>query len=186
MCFCGDPMTRIRLLAFPLALAALAAGVWLARTHYAPQAADAAALVALHQTVYPDASGQPRAMAQWDGTLRVVNFWASWCAPCREEMPDFDALARQYRSQGVVFVGIAVDTPANVQAFLQKQPVSYPILIGEGGAHALARQLGNSSGALPYTLVIRRDGRVLMRHLGRLPRATLDTLIQQNARNAGK
>lgn len=179
-------MNRFWLLALPLALAALAAGVWLARSHYAPQAADATALAALQQAAYPDHAGRPQRMAQWDGTIRVVNFWASWCAPCREEMPDFDALAAQYRHQGVVFIGIAADTPANVQAFLRKHPVTYPILVGEGGAHTLARQLGNASGALPYTLVIDREDRVLMRHLGRLPRATLDALIRQHTGNAGK
>ncbi|MFN3716728.1 MAG: TlpA family protein disulfide reductase [Thiobacillus sp.] len=173
-------MPRFRLFAVPIALAALAAGVWFARGHYAPAASDAAALAALHQASYPDPQGRAQALAQWAGRLRVVNFWASWCAPCREEMPDFDALARRYRHKGVEFIGIAVDTEANVQAFLQKQPVSYPILIGGGNAHLLARQLGNATGALPYTLVLDREGRVVIRHLGRLPRATLDTVLREN------
>jgi thiol-disulfide isomerase/thioredoxin len=173
-------MPRFWLIALPLALAALAAGIWFARGHYAPRSADAAALAALHQASYPAPQGRQHALAQWSGKLRVVNFWASWCAPCREEMPDFDELARQYRNQGVEFIGIAVDTPANVQAFLQKHPVSYPVLIGEGGAHGLARALGNTSGALPYTLMLDAEGRIVMHHLGRLPRATLDAALRKN------
>lgn len=173
-------MPRFWLIALPLVLAALAAGMWFARGHYAPRSADAAALAALHQASYPDPQGRPQALSQWTGKLRVVNFWASWCAPCREEMPDFDDLARQYREQGVEFIGIAVDTQANVQAFLQNQPVSYPILIGEGGAHSLARALGNTSGALPYTLVLDPEGQVVKQHLGRLPRATLDAILREN------
>lgn len=173
-------MARFWLFALPLASVALVAGIWLAHAHYAPRPADTTALERLQRTTYPDASGHPQALSQWDGKVRVVNFWASWCAPCREEMPDFDALASHYRHHGVEFIGIAVDTPANVQAFLQQNPVSYPILIGEGGAHTLARQLGNTSGALPYTLVLDRKGKLLMHHLGRLPRATLDAVLREN------
>ena len=173
-------MPRFWLFALPLALAALAAGVWFAHGHYAPRSSEAAALAALQQARYPDPEGRSQALAQWSGKLRVVNFWASWCAPCREEMPDFDDLARQYREHGVEFIGIAVDTPANVQAFLQRQPVGYPILVGEGGADSLARALGNTTGALPYTLVLDPEGRVVKQHLGRLPRATLDAVLREN------
>ena len=109
----------------------------------------------------------------------MLNFWASWCAPCREEMPDFAALRAQYERKGVEFVGLAIDHSANVTQFLQRQPVNYPILIGEGAAHNLARQLGNPSGALPYTIVIDRDGKIILSHLGRLPRATLEQALRK-------
>ncbi|MCL5060635.1 MAG: TlpA family protein disulfide reductase, partial [Candidatus Thermoplasmatota archaeon] len=115
----------------------------------------------------------------WRGQVVVLNFWASWCAPCREEMPDFAALRTQYRPNGVEFVGIAIDNPASVARFLQQMPVGYPILIGEGAAHGLARQLGNPSGALPYTIVLDRDGNIVLSHLGRLPRATLETALRE-------
>lgn len=77
--------------------------------------------------------------------------------------------------------GLAIDHADNVRAFPQAHPVSYPILIGEGTGHALLRKLGNASGALPYTLVLDRDGEVLLRHLGPLPRATLDALLSEQA-----
>ncbi len=166
-------------IAIPLALAALAAGMWVAHLHFAPRAPETQALTALWQLAYPDTQGHMQPLAQWRGDILVVNFWASWCAPCREEMPDFDALRRQYHAKGVEVVGIAVDTQANVQAFLKNRAVAYPILIGEGGAHALARQLGNPSGALPYTIMLDRDGNMALRHLGRLPRATLDAALRK-------
>lgn len=163
----------------PLALAALAAGIWLAQTHYAPKSPGAAAVSGLWQLNFPDSHGHEQPLSQWRGQVVVLNFWASWCAPCREEIPDFVALRTQYRPKGVEFVGIAIDNPVNVTQFLQRLPVNYPILIGEGAAHTLARQLGNASGALPYTIVFDRDGRVALRHLGRLPRATLEkTLLE--------
>lgn len=164
----------------PLTLAALAAGIWAARAYYAPRAADGAAMAALWQTAYPDPQGKTQALAQWRGKLLVVNFWASWCAPCREEMPDFDMLRQQYQARGVEFAGIAIDTPTNVREFLRRHPVGYPILIGEGSALTLARQLGAPGGSLPYTLAIDRDGNVVFRHLGRLPRATLETVLRKN------
>ncbi|HET9463071.1 MAG TPA: TlpA disulfide reductase family protein, partial [Thiobacillus sp.] len=85
----------------------------------------------------------------------------------------------QYRPQGIEFVGIAIDNSANVARFLQQMPVNYPILIGEGAAHSLARRLGNPSGALPYTIVLDRNGNVVLSHLGRLPRAVLEATLQK-------
>jgi thiol-disulfide isomerase/thioredoxin len=171
-------MQKKRFYLIPTALAALAAGIWLAQTRYAPQA-SAVSTDALWQLSFPDQRGQRQALAQWRGQVLVLNFWASWCAPCREEMPDFVALRSQFRPSGVKFVGIAIDSPANVAQFLQQQPVNYPILIGEGATHSLARQLGNPSGALPYTIVLDRDGNIVLSHLGRLPRARLETALSK-------
>ena len=170
-------MKKNWLLVIPLAVAALAAGVWLAQTRYAPQPPSAPAVIALWQLEFPDLNERSQALSQWRGQVVVLNFWASWCAPCREEMPDFMDLRTQYREKGVEFIGIAIDNAANVTQFLQKQAVNYPILIGEGAAHSLARQLGNTSGALPYTVVLDRNGNIALTHLGRLPRATLDDVL---------
>jgi len=161
-----------------LAVAALAAGAWFAQTRYAPQAVAPQVVSALWSLQFADLRGQPQPLSQWRGKVLVLNFWASWCAPCREEMPDFDALRRQYQSRGVEFVGIAIDSEKNVARFLQTMPVSYPILIGEGAALALARQLGNSAGALPYTLVIDSGGNIALSHLGLLPRERLDKALR--------
>ena len=172
-------MQKKALYLIPLALAALAAGAWMAQTRYAPQSPAAPAVDALWQRGFPDAQGRHQALSQWRGQVIVLNFWASWCAPCREEMPDFVALRTQYQPRGVEFIGIAIDNSANVTQFLQQMTVNYPILIGEGAAHSLVRQLGNPSGALPYTIVLDRDGKVVLSHLGRLPRATLETTLRK-------
>ncbi|HBU29787.1 MAG: thioredoxin [Thiobacillus sp. GWE1_62_9] len=163
----------------PLALAALAAGIWLAQARYAPHRPAASAVAALWQAGYPDLQGRRQALSLWRGQVVVLNFWASWCAPCREEMPDFSALRTQFRPSGVEFVGIAIDNATSVSQFLKQMPVSYPILIGEGAAHGLARQLGNPSGALPYTIVLDRKGDIVLSHLGRLPRDTLENVLRK-------
>lgn len=163
----------------PLALAGLAAGVWLAPARHAPEAGSAPAFAALWQVGFADLDGKRQELAQWRGQGLVLNFWATWCQPCREEMPDFSALRAQYRSHGIEFVGIAIDNPTQVAQFLQQLPVDYPILIGEGAAHSLARQLGNPSGALPYTIVLDREGNTVLTHLGRLPRATLESALRK-------
>jgi len=162
----------------PLAILALTAGIWLAQSRYAPRPPTIPP-ESLWQLRYPDSQGRLQSLSQWRGKPLVLNFWASWCAPCREEMPDFAALRAQYQPKGVEFVGLAVDNPTNVAQFLRHQPVNYPILIGEGAASNLARQLGNPSGALPYTIVLDRDGRIVLKHLGRLPRATLEAVLRK-------
>lgn len=174
----GSSMSK-KLLAFVvLAVAALAAGVWFAQARYAPRAVAPQAVSALWPLQFADLRGQPQALSQWRGKVLVLNFWATWCAPCREEMPDFDALRRRYQGRGVEFVGIAIDNEQRVAQFLQSMPVAYPILIGEGAALALARQLGNDSGALPYTLVIDGGGNIALSHLGLLPRERLDEVLR--------
>ncbi|MDP1925933.1 MAG: TlpA disulfide reductase family protein [Thiobacillus sp.] len=171
-------MNKTLLYAIPLALAALVAGIWLAQSRYAPQEPGTPTDM-LWQLSFPDDQGRPQSLSQWRGQVLVLNFWASWCAPCREEMPDFVALRAQFQPRGVEFVGLAIDSSANVMQFLHDQPVNYPILIGEGAANDLARQLGNPSGALPYTLVIDRDGKIILKHLGRLPRAELEAALNK-------
>ena len=168
--------------ALPYAVAiviALVAGFWFAQRHYSPKPPAGAAVDALWSMQFADAQGQRQALSQWRGQVLVLNFWATWCAPCREEMPDFDALRRQYHDRGVEFVGIAIDNERNVTQFLQQMPVSYPILIGEGAALAVARQLGNTAGALPFTLVIDGGGEIALSHLGRLPYAELEAALRR-------
>ncbi len=111
---------------FPLflAVAGLTAGIWLAQTRYAPQPPAASALTALWQLTYPDVEGHPQKLSQWRGQAVVINFWASWCAPCREEMPDFVDMKVKFRQKNIEFVGIAIDNAANVREYLAKFPVT--------------------------------------------------------------
>jgi len=104
------------------------------------------------------------AMREFLGKPLVVNFWASWCPPCVKEMPDLDGLAQAHPHVG--FLGLAVDSTVNVQRFLQKTQVSYPILVSGHGGIAHMRALGNRQGGLPFTVLFDAQGRVQRQVLG--------------------
>ncbi len=89
-----------------------------------------------------DVDGQAHLFSAWRGKTLVVNFWATWCPPCREELPTFSRLQDRYGKQGVQFVGIALDVADSVRAFARQHPVSYPLLIGGSIGVELARQIG--------------------------------------------
>ena len=107
----------------------------------------------------------------------MVNFWATWCAPCREEIPGFVRLQKRYGQRGLQFVGIAIDQPDKVADFAREFGINYPLLMGGLETMELLRQAGNRAGVLPYTLVIDREGRVVSREPGGLKEARLDGLI---------
>ena len=129
--------------------------------------------------VLPDADGHEQALAQWRGKVLVVNFWATWCAPCREEMPQFVATQARDGAKGVQFVGIAVDDVDKVRVFAREIGLNYPTLIGGYGAIELSRTLGNDLAALPFTIVLDREGRVVHTQLGPLRAAKLDGLLAE-------
>lgn len=126
----------------------------------------------------PDLAGQQQSIAQWRGKILVVNYWASWCAPCVEEMPAFSRLQARYATQGVQFVGIGIDDPDNMRTFVKKTPVGYPLLVAELG---LGQQAGQQVKGLPYTLIIGREGRLMTSRLGRFDEATLEQILHKLA-----
>lgn len=124
---------------------------------------------------FPDLKGQQVELTQYLGKPLVLNFWATWCAPCVKEMPDLDALHHKYGD--VSFVGLAVDTLVNVEKFVTKVQVSYPLLIaGHGGIQSM-RTLGNKQGGLPFTVVFNKQGQVAKRLLGQIKPDELDLLL---------
>jgi thiol-disulfide isomerase/thioredoxin len=127
----------------------------------------------------PDTTGSQQSIAQWKGKVLVVNFWATWCVPCRDEMPEFVKVQREFGDRGVQFVGIAVDDVAKVRDFAAELGLNYPALIGGYGAIELSKSLGNRIGALPYTLFVDRAGRINRAHLGPLKPAELRAIVSQ-------
>jgi len=120
--------------------------------------------------------GQTHPAASWRGQPLVVNFWATWCAPCVKEMPELSEL--QAERPGSRFIGIAVDTAPNVRKFLEKVPVSYPQVIGGPGAIDLMRALGNGPGGLPFTVVFAADGSISAKKLGVLNMKELTSWLE--------
>ena len=161
--------------AVAVAAAAVGAGVALWRPGRTASQ-DGAAVLAM---VLPDADGHEQALAQWRGKVLVINFWATWCAPCREEMPQFVATQARDGAKGVQFVGIAVDDVDKVRVFAREIGLNYPTLIGGYGAIELSRTLGNDLAALPFTIVLDREGRVVHTQLGPLRAAKLDGLLAE-------
>ena len=115
---------------------------------------------------FPDLSGRRRNLSEWQGRPLLCNFWASWCEPCREELPLLDAIARENASNGLQVVGIAIDSAANITKYLKTVQIGYPVLIAEGSAIGLMRALGNHGGALPFSVMVDAAGHLRQRKLG--------------------
>jgi len=133
--------------------------------------------IALRSATLIDLAGQPRKLSEWQGRILVCNFWATWCAPCREEIPLLMAARQKYGPRGVEIVGIAVDNAAKVRDFSSSFNISYPILLAEADGLDLMRRLGNSAGGLPYTVVADRQGNLVHRKLGAFKGADLDSIL---------
>lgn len=156
-----------------VAVGALAAGAALFRQRNS-RVRDGEAVLA---TVLPDLDGRETPLAQWRGKVLIVNFWATWCAPCREEMPQFVAVQSRDGAKGVQFVGIAVDQIDKVRDYVKEVRINYPVLIGGFGAIELSKTLGNALAALPFTIVLDKHGGVAHTQLGQLKSAQLDQLL---------
>jgi thiol-disulfide isomerase/thioredoxin len=133
---------------------------------------------ALGSASFADLEGKSHRLAEWRGKVLVCNFWATWCAPCREEIPLLIAARQKYGPSGVEIVGIAIDNAAKVREFSTSFNISYPVLLAEADGLDLMRKLGNSSGGLPYTVVASRKGVPVQRKLGALKQAELDGFLE--------
>ncbi len=121
----------------------------------------------------PDENGDPQALNQWQGKSVVLNFWATWCGPCREEMPELSELHTEYKDKNVVVLGIALDEIDAIKEFAEETPVSYPLFSAENVGGQLAANLGNDKNALPYTVIIKPDGTIASTYFGRISKALL-------------
>lgn len=127
---------------------------------------------------FTDLNGEERHMSEWAGELLIVNFWATWCLPCRNEIPGFMALQDRYAGKSVQFIGIAFDRIDDVQVYADELKINYPLLIGEDTVADYMRALGNTIGALPFSAIIDRDGQVVKTHQGEWAEADVALAIK--------
>ena len=126
---------------------------------------------ALPPLALPELDGGRMRSLSGPGRPRLINYWASWCGPCRKEMPVLDAYATEQGDNGVQVIGIALDTPAEARAFLREVPVGFTVLLETPGRGDSSVRLGNSRGILPYTVLVDAGGRLAKTHYGAFPDA---------------
>lgn len=159
------------------AVAAGLAGAGTAWWRLQPKTMADSALDALWLRTFEDPLGQTVAMAGFRGKPLVMNFWATWCPPCVEELPMLDAFFRDHKASGWQVVGVAVDQPSQVRKFLQRLPLGFPVVMAGLDGTELAKSLGNLSGGLPFTVVLDADGMVMHRKLGKVSDADLKAWV---------
>ncbi len=170
---------RLALAAAAVGVLALAAGLYFGANRSDQPGASGRSADVLLGVALPDADGREQSLGQWKGKVLVVNFWATWCVPCREEMPEFVTAQRELGGKGLQFVGIAIDQADKVREFSAEIGLNYPALIGGYGAMELSKTLGNRVGALPFTVIIDRSGRIAHTQLGGLRDASLRSIVGQ-------
>ncbi len=159
-----------------VAVLAGVAGYYVNRGSLSSPAADGA----VHRMMLgslPDLSGKPQMFSQWRGKVLVVNFWATWCAPCREEIPALIKVQRKYGPNGVQIVGIALDNVLKVIEYAEEMHIDYALLIGVAETLSVAKDLGNRAGVLPFTVVLDRTGKLVHTKVGAVTEASLAALL---------
>ena len=151
-----------------VATVAAAAGVGVALRRHASEAVTPDALQAVWASEFDTPKGETLKMADFRGEPLVLNFWATWCPPCVEEMPLLDVFFRKNAPNGWQVIGLAIDQPSLVKRFMGQFPVDYPIAFGGMNGSELGRLLGNAQGGLPFTVVFDAAGNVKVQKLGKL------------------
>jgi len=164
-------------------LASIAAGTGLyLATQPAPRVAPAdIGPAALYAAGFHDLDGQPVSLGRFAGRPLVINFWATWCAPCREEMPALSRVSSR-AAPAVQFVGLAQDDPAKVRKFARELGVTYPLWTGADEVMELSRRLGNRTAVLPFTVVLDSTGRVVAQKVGAYKEDELSAQIARFSR----
>jgi thiol-disulfide isomerase/thioredoxin len=127
----------------------------------------------------PDLDGQTQQFSQWNDKVVLLNFWATWCPPCRREIPDFIEVYEQYKDKDFIVVGIGIDDEERIADFIKQFNVSYPILVGGQTAMQVSKLYGNHNGALPYSILIDKNGVIRFRAGGLISRKKLLSQLGQ-------
>jgi thiol-disulfide isomerase/thioredoxin len=132
---------------------------------------------ALFAATFPDEKGHPQALKQYAGKIVVLNFWATWCEPCREEMPELSQLNDAYKNKNVIVMGVAIDDVGAVSNFVKETKVSYPLFAADMEGMQYATNLGNDKDVLPYTVIIKADGTAAKTYFGRVTKSLLEETL---------
>ncbi|HSW51735.1 MAG TPA: TlpA disulfide reductase family protein [Sulfuricaulis sp.] len=173
--------TMKNLLLLVAAVLALIGGYWAAQTlRPEPEAAVTATKYGggeLINFTLPELDGKPHSFEAWRGKVIVLNFWATWCPPCREEIPLLIELQKKRAAEGLQVVSVAIDNETAVRPYSRSAGINYPVLMGGDEALDLVARYGNSMGALPFTVLIDRSGAIAARKLGAFTRDELESLV---------
>ncbi len=163
------------------AVLALAGGFWAAKSLRAPEENPTTLTYGggemINFTLH-ELDGKKHSLDEWRGKVIVLNFWATWCPPCREEIPLLIALQKKREADGLQVVSVAIDNKTAVMLYRQSAGINYPILMGGDDALDLVARYGNRMGSLPYSVIIDRSGAVAVRKLGAFTQAELESLVE--------
>ncbi|MCE2991148.1 MAG: TlpA family protein disulfide reductase [Nitrosomonadaceae bacterium] len=148
-------------------------------TNAVKQGSDATAAV-IYAASFAGLDGRNRTLGEWGGRLLIVNFWATWCAPCLEEIPMFVEMQAKHGVNGLQIVGIAADSSSNVANFVQKLKINYPVFADEARALEFSKRVGNRLGLLPFTVVLSPQGDILLTRLGVMTSTEVETLVSSH------
>lgn len=144
----------------------------------APEAAaPAPQAVSYPAFTLPDMSGTERDFSEWQGKHRLINFWATWCAPCRREIPLLKEFQDAHAANGYQVIGIAVDYPEEVIAYAESAEFNYPVLIGQEDAMSVAESSGIEFIGMPFTMIVAADGEYLSAYIGEIHQPQLDSMV---------
>jgi Thiol-disulfide isomerase and thioredoxins len=165
-------------LIFAVALVALIAGVITKSGVLTPMGTLGGTPEKLTDTRLLDVANRPHQISEWQGKIRVINFWATWCPPCRKEIPELIALQKNFNNRGVVVIGIAIDELSAVAKYQSENGINYPLLIANDNGMELAKSWGDLVGAVPFTLVVNQQDEIIFKHAGAVDLQMLESIIQ--------
>lgn len=161
-------MKRNVLLFGAIAVFFAAIGIYFGNKHHSPAPPESPAVATFFAQQMEDSAGKMHTLGVWQGKTLIVNFWATWCAPCVEEMPELTELQTELAGKNIQILGVGIDSPSNIREFAAKYKITYPLYIAGLTGSELSRQFGNQSGGLPFTVIIGPKGDVRKTYLGRL------------------